>query len=529
MRVLFRTDASLRIGTGHVMRCLTLAGSLRERGAEVTFACRDLEGNLIGALRAGLGGQPGYPVHALPRAGGGVEADPSGPPHAGWLETGWRDDAEATVGALRALPGGCADWVVVDHYGLDARWERALRPAASRILAIDDLADRQHACDLLLDQNLYDGASARYAGRLPERAGLRLGPAYAQLRPEFARARATALPRSGSVGRVLVFFGGADALNATSLALSALSRPEFSGIRADVVIGATNPHRAEVEQACAARPGSVLHVQTGDMAGLMSRADLALGAGGTTTWERCCLGLPALVASVADNQRELTAAGHRHGILRDLGWGADLTADAIAESLRWAAAHPDRLAAQSRLGMSLVDGSGAERMADLLLRGSVSAPSMALREAVASDLLAYFEWANEPEARKHSYRSDPIALESHARWFMARLADPDSRMYVLESDGEAAGQIRFQAEGGIAWIAFSVDPRFRGRGLGERLLSLGAARLRADRPGWGIRGAVKLTNPASLKVFAKAGYRRLDDQILHGEPSSIFQFPTEAP
>lgn len=522
MKVLFRTDASLRIGTGHVMRCLTLAEVLRKRGAESAFICREFEGDLIRYIRD----TRGFPVHALPRSSAPMHASRDGdlPVHHAWLEADWSADAAQTARHIGGQAGR-VDWLVVDHYALDARWQAGVRSLADRLLIIDDIADRPHLADYLLDQNLYDGPEARYASRVPSEARLLLGPEFALLRPEFAEARRNARPRDGQVDRILVFFGGADPGNATALAVEALSRAGFSHLAADVVVGAVNPNKDAVQAACARRPGTDFHCQAGNMAELMAKADLALGAGGTTSWERCCLGLPTLTASVAENQRELTATLARHGVLHDLGWGGDLTVESIASALRTCLGDPGRLAAMSRLGLAIVDGLGADRVADRMT-ASPNPDARTLRPARASDMLTYFRWTNEVETRKHSFQSEPVPLASHAIWFTARLADPDSRLLVAECGGEPAGQIRFQREGENAWIGFSVDPRYRGRGLGAYLLVAGARALR-EAAAWRdclIKGAVKATNPASRKAFMKAGFVEAGEATIHGESSFIYHY-----
>lgn len=527
MKIVFRTDASLRIGTGHVMRCLTLAEALRERGAQVTMVCRELEGNLIPYLR----GARGLDVKALPApAPGGLRGRPGEPAHAPWLEVPWETDAAETAAALRSLPSR-PDWLVLDHYALDSRWEAAVREAHGRLFVIDDIADRDHDCAYLLDQNLYDTPEARYAARVPASARLLLGPSFALLRPAFAAARAKASPREGAPRRLLVFFGGADPGRDTLKALEALSLPEFRSLAADVVVGAVNPVREKVRLACEARPGTAYHCQADNMAELMAGADLALGAGGTSSWERCCVGLPALLASVAENQRELTSTLARHGAALDLGWGPDLTAAGIAGALRGLLADPGRVTSMSRLCLALVDGRGADRVADRILSAAPADGSMRLRPAEAADMLTYFRWANEAEARRNSYRSDPVPLAGHERWFAARLADPDCRLYVAEKDGEPAGQIRFQRESSDAWISFSVDSRARGAGAGAWLLREGARKLRSEA-GWGaarILGAVKRSNPASLKAFTKAGYVVAEEAPVNGEPSIVYFYPEENP
>ena len=278
-RVEIRVDASDRIGTGHVTRCLTLADTLTRRGATVEFVCRTMAGNLHDLI-AGRG----YRARRLPPGHGVTTGDEERTPHAAWLETDWRTDAEQTVDAL-AHAGDHPAWLVVDHYALDARWQRHVRPFIGRILAIDDLADRPHAADVLLDQN-YAITGDRYAALVPQSTRLQLGPCFAVVDDAYRDIRAVLPPRTGTCARIILFFGGVDLQNETSKALSALATSGRRAMRFDVVAGAGNPHREAITETLRSLPHATLHVQAPNLAHLFAAADLAIGAGGTTTWER---------------------------------------------------------------------------------------------------------------------------------------------------------------------------------------------------------------------------------------------------
>ena len=318
MNIAIRTDASTRIGLGHLARCRTLAAALREQGAAVHFICRAHPGHQLDALRA-----EGYRVSALPAPPVQAAADGD---YAAWLGVSQAQDAADTLVALTDAPATKPkpDWLIVDHYALDATWEQTLSPAVGGILVIDDLANRRHACDLLLDQNFAPDAEARYADRLPPQAQRLLGPRYALLRPEYAatrhglrRCQGAAFdktqrehnrpnpiePDQPPVRRVLIFFGGTDPDNLSGRALAALTDPTLAALSVDLVVGANNPHRPTLSAQAEARGNTRLHPPRPHLADLMAEADLAIGAGGTTTWERCCLGLPSLVVSIAENQR----------------------------------------------------------------------------------------------------------------------------------------------------------------------------------------------------------------------------------
>ena len=362
MRVVFRTDASHQIGTGHVMRCLTLAHALRERGAECRFICREHPGNLLGLIR-----EQGIEAVALP-CGSGERNRPGHSPeaalaHAEWLGTDWRTDAEATRDALGET---IADWLIVDHYALDARWETALRPHCRKLLVIDDLADRQHDCDLLLDQNLVADMEHRYDGKLPDHCGRLLGPQYALLQPQYAELHPRTPPREGPIRRVLVYFGGADTDNLTGLAIAAFQSLQRDDVMLDVVINPSSPHAGAIRQQLQGIPNATLHTGLPSLAPLMVRADLSIGAGGVTSWERCCLGLPTLVITLAENQKPIAAELDRQGLIRWLGHKDEVSEQSLAGVLA------DLLDRGLQVDWSeacqrLVDGRGTERVRSLLL------------------------------------------------------------------------------------------------------------------------------------------------------------------
>lgn len=319
--IAFRTDASLQIGTGHVMRCLTLADALRERGAQSTFICRPHAGHLLDLIQ-----QRGHTAKALAPADDAFTA-PADPCHAKWLGTDWASDAAQT---RQALGDQVVDWLVVDHYALDRRWEQYLRPHTRRILAIDDLADRPHDCDLLLDQNL--GRQAiDYGGLLSPHTPTLIGPAYALLRPEFAQWREHSLQRRAQpqLKNLLITMGGVDQANATGQVLDVLSNCELpADLRITAVMGPTAPWLAQVQAQAAAmpRPTQVL-AGVSNMAQLMAESDLCIGAAGSTSWERCCLGVPAIQLTLAANQKQAALALTEMGAALSINLSTHLTAD----------------------------------------------------------------------------------------------------------------------------------------------------------------------------------------------------------
>lgn len=350
MQVAFRVDASPEIGSGHFMRCLTLADAARQGGARAVFLSRRLPIHFRDLL--------GVHGHGIAELGGdGPDGLSSGLAHASWLGTSQSTDAAEV---LRALNGSSFDWMVVDHYALDERWERAIRRGLPRILAVDDLADRVHDCDLLLDQNLFPNMDVRYLGKVPAHCACLLGPRFALLRDEFRRLRDEARPRTGNVERVLVAFGGVDAQNYTAAAIEALTKgPRTRSV--DVVIGAEHPDRDGIAAACDVH-GFTCHVQTARMAPLMATADLGIGAGGSSCWERCCMALPAICVATAANQVAIIEGLRAHGAIVALGDRGRPSARKLMDALVDLVRDPQRVRAMSNMAAELVDGLGAPRV-----------------------------------------------------------------------------------------------------------------------------------------------------------------------
>jgi len=319
MNIVIRTDASLEIGTGHVMRCVTLAKQLEREGANITFICRNFPGNSISFIQ----GQ-GFHVHPL--------VSYENQKHWQWMRRNWKRDAAETKLVIKEL-GGKVDLLIVDHYGIDTQWESELRSATAHIMVIDDLANRSHDCDLLLDQNYYLSMQKRYKGLVSDSCIQLLGPNYVLLREEFLSINIQKIKRDGKVNNILVFFGGTDPTEETMKTLKAIEELAHSAIEINVVVGIGNPQKEMIEQVCSKMPNALFRCQVNNMAELMVNADLAIGAGGTTSWERCYLGLPTIVIVVADNQKEVTNAIEENGAILCLGESAVVTESIISKAI----------------------------------------------------------------------------------------------------------------------------------------------------------------------------------------------------
>lgn len=493
MKIAFRTDASPVIGTGHVMRCLTLARALRDRGAECVFLHRRHEGHMAGYIE-----EQGFRVLALPEP----EIAPVADNHRSWLGVDAETDAAQTLQALGDLH---PDWLVVDHYAINALWEYAVREKAAAIAVIDDLADRLHDCHLLVDQNYCDDPESRYANLLPDDAHRCIGPRYALLRPEFREAREG--PTTGPVRRVFVSFGGVDSADLAGAALAALEQPAFEHIAVDIVVGAAYPYREALERRANLRPATIVHGPQPHLAKLMRKADIAIGAGGTTTWERCALGLPAIVVAIAGNQVALSHALDEAGAIWFLGHHAELPApeEAIELALDTLCNDDDARADMATAAWRMTDGLGAERLAELLR--PTETEQLRMRRAEARDMALFHDWASDPATRAHAFHPEPIPWNDHVAWFQRKLADSDSALYVAETPhGLPVGQARLdRGEDGVL-LSYSIDPACRGRGWGSRLLELAIAQWREHWPDEPLHAETRPDNEASIRALQRTGF-----------------------
>jgi UDP-2,4-diacetamido-2,4,6-trideoxy-beta-L-altropyranose hydrolase len=457
-----------------------LAKALVARGLDVRFLCRVLPGDYCKWLE-----DSGFEVLRLGDTG---------------------DDVDADIAQSRAALEGAGevDWLVVDHYGVDARWERALRSAARRILVIDDAPGRPHDCDALLDQNFTVGgpasASDRYAGLVPPGARRLLGPRYALLDPAFAERRAGLRSREGSVRRVLVCFGGADPQGHTMAAIEAL-RPHARRVdRIDVAVGSASPHKASIAIACADLPNVQVHCPARDMAALIADADLAIGAGGSMNWERACLAVPTLAFGIVENQRPVLASLIEAGCVAGSSYMPKPDVALIGAWVSSLLGSPEILRGLSTRSAALVDGRGAERVVEALFLGRLE-----FRRATPADGENLLRWRNHPEVRAASLDAAEIARSTHEAWMARTLADPQRILLVAERRGGPVGVVRFDLLPPEAVISVYRVPAAEGAG---GLVRQASEWLQANYPEIRrITAEVLSANGASLAAFRNAGYR----------------------
>lgn len=478
-----RADADPQTGLGHVMRCLALAQAWRDAGGEVVLLSTRLPPSL-----AERWATEGVRV---------VDVEPG---------------LEATQKALASLDPA---WVVLDGYGYGPEWHEGLRSAGTRVMVIDDNAHHpSYHVDLLLNQNPSDDAD-RYRGEAAPARAL-LGPRYALLRREFASGPVTA-PADGPL-RVLVTLGGADAPNATGKVLGALEHVDVP-LRITLIAGPANSHITALREAAGrSRHDAHVLVDAPNMAREITAANLAIAAGGGTTWELARAGVPTILLSLADNQRSNCEWLHANGAAIDLGYATEASPGGIAEAVSRLAGDARQREALGDQARKLVDGQGAARTVHELREEPVR-----VRPATNEDAERLLRWANDPVVRAASFNSKPVEWEEHVAWLSRRLADPGCSLYIgIDRDDRPVGQIRFQQEGTEAEVHVSLAPEARSAGLGSGILRVGTRRVFRERSLSLVHAYVKPDNERSARAFERAGYKPADKVTRNGSDALHF-------
>lgn len=498
--IVFRVDASLQMGSGHVMRCLTLANGLRGQGAEVSFICREHLGHLCDFISS-----LNFRVVRLPALEVEGNAD-SGISSTWELGSLWEEDAEITQEIIRSwcvIP----DFLIVDHYGLDKKWEVKLQRSVEKIVVIDDLADREHDCVLLLDQNLHRGMEGRYQALVPDACSKLLGPKYALLRPEFLAERKKMKPRSGEIKRVLIFFGGSDPANITGQLMKAINVNLFRQIQFEVVIGVSNIYKAEIQSLCDGLVNVKLHIQVNNMAALMAQSDLAIGAGGATIWERCCMGLPSIMLTIADNQKAVASQVIQKKIGFLVGHVGEVDFKVIVNLLTIIQSRSFLIKEIGKRAECLVDGLGVKRVVSTLL-GHLSGNGEAvfLRDFTVNDSNKVYQWQTSPWTRKYFRNPTPPTWSEHVKWMDQRIENGSCSKIIVCGE-KAVGVIRLDsAEVDDEYeVSILLGEEFSGLGIARQALKL----LLVEHGDKILIAEIHQENTSSIRLFVEAGFVRL--------------------
>jgi UDP-2,4-diacetamido-2,4,6-trideoxy-beta-L-altropyranose hydrolase len=491
--LLFRADAAVASGTGHVMRCLALAQVWQLGGGDAAFVMAQSTPSVRERLRSER-------ISVID-----IESEPGG-----------EEDLRQTANAARLHK---AEWIVVDGYNFEASYLTALQTVRP-LLFIDDNGELNfYSADLVLNQNPH-AHNEMYAKRAPH-TRLLLGPRYALLRREFTAYRSWTrdVPFRGK--RILLTIGGSDPKDLTPRVLSPLAELPLPELQIRAVVGGSAKNLDVVAKMAAEFSGRIeVMSNVSNMAGLMAWADLSVAGAGTTCWEMCLLGLPAIVFVVAENQRSVAEHLANIGAAINAGEVESLDVSTLGRIAGELLEDPDRRRRMSRAGTQLVDGLGGERV-----RAALVDRQLNLRSARPSDCHVLFEWATDPVSRGASFHADAISWENHQRWFAERLQDPHSVIYIGErATGEPVGLVRFQIKDDCAVLSVNVAAAFRGRGWGRELIVFSTHALIRDYAVRRILAFVKTENHASRRLFEASGFRRTGSEQVSGQEALRFMW-----
>jgi len=479
--LVIRADASIQIGTGHLMRCLALAQAWQLDGGQVVF----LSHCESDALRQRIINE-------------GIEFIPISNPHPD------SRDLENTLEVLRMHSAGIIGnpaWLVLDGYHFDPAYQQAVRDAGFHLLVIDDMAHLPvYHADILLNQNL---GAEKLKYNCDSDTTLLLGSRYVLLRQEFLTWSGWKREIQKVARKVLVTMGGSDPGNMTLKVIHALEQVQVDGLEVVVAVGGSNPHY-EVLQSAIRNLQLKIHLErnASNLPELLAWADVSVTAAGSTCWELAFMGVPALVLVWAENQCMVASGLETAGISINLGWYANVTPEDIALRLLELVNSPKIRGEIAKRGRNLVDGNGASRVIQW-----IQARALNLRAAQEADCLMIYEWANDKVTRTFSFSTDPIPWEDHQTWYKSKLADPNILIYIaLDLELSPVGMVRYQLAETKAVASINLASHQRGKGYGSKILRIASKKVFQDTPISLIHAYIKPDNSPSIHAFTKAGF-----------------------
>jgi UDP-2,4-diacetamido-2,4,6-trideoxy-beta-L-altropyranose hydrolase len=491
MKLFIRVDASIQIGTGHVMRCLALAQVWRDAGGQAIFIMATETPDFKTWLNA-----EGMEVIHLP------------------IEIGSPEDAKETAKLARQFD---ASWVVVDGYNFGAKYQEIIKESKLQLLFIDDYGHaKQYHADIVLNQNIH-AYEILYINRQPY-TQLLLGTSYSLLRREFWQWRGWKRSLPLIAKKLLVTLGGADPDNVTLKVIEGLQQVEVEGLEAVVVVGTSNPHYEQL-RSVSQESRFPIHLKRNvmNMPELMAWADVAVTAGGSTCWELAFMGLPSMILILADNQRAIAEKLQLMEVVVNLGWHENVSAVEIASEVAQLVIATERREKMTRCSQELVDSQGSSRVLSYL-----KDKFFQLRSVQQNDCRLLWEWSNAPEVRAVSFSSKSILWEDHVQWLKSKLINPNCIFYIAINQNDVPiGQIRYDIENFEATVSMSIDPKFQNQDYGSSLIKLACKQAFFDYDITRINAYIKPTNQVSFRAFSKAGFQSMGITTLKGHQAIL--------
>ncbi|HSH03957.1 MAG TPA: UDP-2,4-diacetamido-2,4,6-trideoxy-beta-L-altropyranose hydrolase [Anaerolineae bacterium] len=495
--LLIRADAGVRMGWGHVMRCLALGQAWQERGGEVGFVMKEPPSVLVTRLK-----QEGMYVQRLPSH---------------------LDENEEIDYLIKFARKQGVSWLVLDGYHFEEMYQKLVHQSGIAVLLLDDNSHlSEYSGDVLLNHNLYADEKLYDGCLATDEMKLLLGSKWVLLRREFWPWRGYD-KRIVEVRRILVTLGGSDPDNITYSVLAGLKQLEVEGepIQVDVIVGGGNPHYQQLLAQVVDKPNWRLLRDVDDMPSLMSQVDLAITAGGGTCWELAFMGVPMLIIILAPNQRQIGNVFMEKGIGRLLGEGTILEPNQVAEQIMTLQADKVLLQEMSVKCQQLITGWGADQVVGELQNRF----QWYTRLAIESDKQLLFKWANDSLTRQMSLQSEPIPWETHDKWFNQVLTD-DGQMIIIIIRRELGkfievGQVRFNRKGVVSIV---VAPEWRGQNLGVSILMLGIRHYYRSGGEGMIKAYIKRENKASQKIFERVGFEQAGEEIVTDISCLVYKY-----
>lgn len=498
MSIVFRVDSTKEIGSGHLYRCLILANSLTESGFNCIFIINKRNDKISELIKFNrhqlkyLSIKDKLPISEKINS------------HKQWLKHSWKEDAEATINILEK---NFVSLVVVDHYSLDYRWERKIKKHTRKIMVIDDLDNRKHECDILLDHN-YRSENNAYKKNIINNLCLKLlGLKYLIINKEYVNYKKKVTREN--IKKILIFFGGSDSEKLTELIVGKLIKLDKNKYNVSIVIGINNDRKKSIEKLIKNLNNFKCYESQMNLASMLEKNDLVIGALGMNLWERLCIGTPSVVISKGIDQKIFGKKLASKKCIHLIGHYNEVSEKKIELRLKKFLQMKITQSMTSRL-QNMVDGCGTERVANELKKIIVNdfKFNLKVRNSNFRDNDLLFNWANHPSVRANSFTSEPIDKKKHKEWFEKRLNNKKQHaIYIGELDSIPVGQVRFDLIEGNWFIDFSVSHKFRRLGVGYELLNQASKKHSKLFSRRYLIGEVKTNNHASRKVFNKLDYK----------------------
>tara|TARA_Y100000590_G_scaffold18275_1_gene21764 strand:+ start:26574 stop:28067 length:1494 start_codon:yes stop_codon:yes gene_type:complete len=485
MSIAFRVDRSKEIGSGHFYRCLNLAKVLKSKKEKIRFI---FQKNYFSRENKKILLKNKIKFNEINFKNSDLSKKKK-----------LKEDSSQTT---KILKKNKIDLLVVDNYKINYSWEKTVKKTVKKLFVIDDLANRKHFCDILVDQNYLHNFEKRYNKYLNKNCKTYLGPLYTILDPKFLKNKIR-IRKDKKVKNIFIFFSGTHKPKIVNIFYKILNKKKFKKIKINFIIG--NSFKKNNKLNKNKNKNFKIYTSSNNFVSLMKKADLAIGAGGTNTWERLFYGIPSLVTCLSENQRLTCNYLNKKKLIQYLGYHKFLKARLIEKKIVRAIQNINFLRKNSLIGRSIVDGKGSFRISEVISPSLEK--NLTLRKAKADDCIDYFNWANDPHVRFNSFKSKKIKFLKHKKWFYEKIKSKNSFLFVLEANKLPIGQIRFDRNKDNMLIDYSLDSIVRGRGWGSKLITLGLNKIRRIKPSL-ILAKVKSSNHPSISTFLKLGFER---------------------